>query len=107
MSHALFVSPQYLKNKDICILMCLSAEGCSDSNCSRDFGDIFNPSNIKKPKRVAKRCDVEECEKQAQQGGKCIQHGAKTKRCDVEGCDKMQFKVVSVYNTVQKPRGAM
>ena len=96
--------------------MCLSVEGCSDSNCSRDFGDIFDPGDVKKktkdvlkcqpvvdadagpgsntnngtvPKKKIKRkiCSVENCKSQAyNKFDVCVKHGAQVKKCSVKDC---------------------
>ena len=93
--------------------MCLSVEACSDGNCSHDFGDIFDPSNVKDvlkfqpvadlgtdpgssstnnitiPKKKIKRkiCSVENCKSQAyNKFDVCIKHGAEVKQCSVKDC---------------------
>jgi hypothetical protein len=51
--------------------------------------DAVDETNFKKLKKKAKkRCSIEGCDKQAQNGGVCIKHGATKKRCSIEGCDK-------------------
>jgi hypothetical protein len=39
-------------------------------------------------KKVRKRCSSEGCTKHAQNGGVCMEHGAKKKLCNSEGCTK-------------------
>jgi hypothetical protein len=34
-----------------------------------------------------KRCSQEGCGNKVQQGGVCVQHGARVKRCSQDGCD--------------------
>jgi hypothetical protein len=48
-----------------------------------------HPKSDKKPAK--KRCSIEGCDKQAVNGGVCLQHGATKqakKRCSIEGCTK-------------------